>query len=82
MFTHSSLNGFTMDEIRPQQQPFPIPALREQFGDRPLPEITRKITACVACRKQKIRCQMGGMVRRAFDVGSVDYHAQSIKVCR
>ncbi|KAK5686581.1 hypothetical protein LTS10_002701 [Elasticomyces elasticus] len=27
------------------------------FGDKP-PEITRKITACVACRKQKIKCNM------------------------
>lgn len=29
-------------------------ALREAFGDRKLPEITRKITACVACRKLKV----------------------------
>lgn len=36
-----------------------VSALREQFGDRP-PEITRKITACVACRKQKIKCNMTG----------------------
>ncbi|KAK5127770.1 hypothetical protein LTR85_004886 [Meristemomyces frigidus] len=34
-------------------------ALREQLAaDRPPPEITRKITACVACRKQKIKCNM------------------------
>ena len=33
----------------------PASALREHFGDRP-PEITRKITACVACRKQKASC--------------------------
>ncbi|KXT18705.1 hypothetical protein AC579_2705 [Pseudocercospora musae] len=33
-------------------------ALREQFGDRKPPDITRKITACVACRKQKIKCNM------------------------
>ncbi|KAF2718651.1 hypothetical protein K431DRAFT_340598 [Polychaeton citri CBS 116435] len=36
----------------------PAAALREQFGDRKPPDITRKITACVACRKQKIRCHM------------------------
>ncbi|KAF2774469.1 hypothetical protein EJ03DRAFT_347068 [Teratosphaeria nubilosa] len=30
-----------------------------RFGDQQ-PEITRKITACVACRKQKIKCQMNG----------------------
>ncbi|PPJ50789.1 hypothetical protein CBER1_06506 [Cercospora berteroae] len=35
-----------------------IMALREQFGDRKPPDITRKITACVACRKQKIKCNM------------------------
>jgi hypothetical protein len=36
----------------------PLPAdgsaLRESFGDRRVPEITRKITACAACRKQKV----------------------------
>ena len=36
----------------------PVAALREQFGDRRPPDITRKITACVACRKQKIKCHM------------------------
>jgi hypothetical protein len=39
------------------QQASSAAVLREQFGDRP-PEITRKITACVACRKQKIKCHM------------------------
>ena len=29
-------------------------ALRESFGDRKIPEISRKITACVACRKLKV----------------------------
>jgi hypothetical protein len=29
-------------------------ALRQSFGDRKLPDITRKITACVACRKLKV----------------------------
>ena len=34
-------------------------ALREAFGDRnPVVDISRKITACVACRKLKIRCNM------------------------
>lgn len=35
-----------------------VMALRDQFGDRKPPDITRKITACVACRKQKIKCHM------------------------
>ena len=33
-------------------------ALREHFGDRKPPDISRKITACVACRKQKTKCNM------------------------
>ncbi|KAJ5804758.1 transcriptional regulator family: Fungal Specific TF [Penicillium psychrosexuale] len=36
-----------------------VSALRESFGDRKPPDITRKITACVACRKQKVKCHMG-----------------------
>lgn len=36
----------------------PVAALREHFGERKPPDITRKITACVACRKQKIKCHM------------------------
>jgi hypothetical protein len=32
--------------------------LREHFGDRKLPDISRKITACVVCRKLKIKCHM------------------------
>ncbi|KAF9891391.1 hypothetical protein FE257_004247 [Aspergillus nanangensis] len=35
-------------------------ALRESFGDRKIPDISRKITACVACRKLKIKCHMDG----------------------
>ncbi|KAF2653320.1 hypothetical protein K491DRAFT_718150 [Lophiostoma macrostomum CBS 122681] len=31
---------------------------REAYGDRKPPDITRRITACVACRKLKIRCHM------------------------
>ncbi|KAJ5580522.1 hypothetical protein N7450_006823 [Penicillium hetheringtonii] len=31
-----------------------VNALRDSFGDRKPPDITRKITACVACRKQKV----------------------------
>lgn len=31
-----------------------IAALRDTFGDCKPPEISRKITACVACRKQKV----------------------------
>lgn len=37
----------------------PVAALRGQFGDRKPPDITRKITACTACRKQKIKCNIG-----------------------
>ncbi|KAL2811866.1 hypothetical protein BJX63DRAFT_443843, partial [Aspergillus granulosus] len=46
-----------MDE---QAAPSPpeITALRDTFGDRKPPDISRKITACVACRKQKIKCHM------------------------
>ncbi|KAE8383627.1 hypothetical protein BDV26DRAFT_251337 [Aspergillus bertholletiae] len=36
----------------------PIRRLRDTFGDPKPPDITRKITACVACRKQKIKCHM------------------------
>lgn len=32
----------------------PVRALRDIFGDPKPPEISRKITACVACRKQKV----------------------------
>ncbi|KAL4872786.1 hypothetical protein BDV12DRAFT_126325 [Aspergillus spectabilis] len=35
-----------------------VSALRDTFGDRKPPDITRKITACVACRKQKVKCHM------------------------
>ncbi|KAL4891208.1 hypothetical protein BDV59DRAFT_194421 [Aspergillus ambiguus] len=33
-------------------------SLRESFGDRRIPDISRKITACVACRKLKTKCHM------------------------
>jgi hypothetical protein len=33
----------------------PVSDLADAFGDPKLPEISRKITACVACRKQKVR---------------------------
>ncbi|KIW23677.1 uncharacterized protein PV07_11857 [Cladophialophora immunda] len=36
-----------------------VQALRESFGDRKPIDISRKITACVSCRKQKIKCNMG-----------------------
>ncbi|OOQ89140.1 hypothetical protein PEBR_10793 [Penicillium brasilianum] len=42
-----------MDEVSLSPPPAVI-ALRESFGDRKPPDITRKITACVACRKQKV----------------------------
>ena len=29
--------------------------LRESFGDRRPPDISRKITACVSCRKLKVK---------------------------
>jgi hypothetical protein len=31
-----------------------VDVLREHFGDGKPPDITRKVTACVACRKQKV----------------------------
>lgn len=40
----------------PLAMPADAEALRESFGDRKPPDITRKITACVACRKQKVDC--------------------------
>lgn len=40
--------------------PSPIRELRDAFGDPKPPDISRKITACVACRKQKIKCHMPG----------------------
>ncbi|KAJ5610739.1 hypothetical protein N7510_007458 [Penicillium lagena] len=46
----------------PLPTPTGVNALRESFGDRKPPDITRKITACVACRKQKVylsvKCHM------------------------
>jgi hypothetical protein len=42
-----------MEEVSLSSPPAVI-ALRESFGDRKPPDITRKITACVACRKQKV----------------------------
>ena len=35
-------------------RPSAAAALRESFGDRRLPDISRKITACVSCRKLKV----------------------------
>ncbi|KAF3386749.1 Transcriptional activator of proteases prtT [Penicillium rolfsii] len=46
-----------MDD-KPLASPPAVIALRESFGDRKPPDITRKITACVACRKQKVKCHM------------------------
>ncbi|KAJ9144626.1 Transcription factor [Pleurostoma richardsiae] len=44
-----------MDAVNPTS---PVRALRDAFGDPKPPAISRKITACVACRKQKIKCHM------------------------
>ncbi|KAM0717106.1 hypothetical protein Q7P37_006958 [Cladosporium fusiforme] len=33
-------------------------ALRASFGDRRPPDISRKITACVSCRKLKVKCNI------------------------
>ena len=35
--------------------------LRESFGDRKIPDISRKITACVSCRKLKVRRSFIGL---------------------
>lgn len=48
----TSIQALIMDIELPS--PPPVSALRESFGDRKPPDITRKITACVACRKQKV----------------------------
>ena len=32
----------------------PVRELRDRFGDPKPPDISRKITACAACRKQKV----------------------------
>ncbi|CAI7564865.1 unnamed protein product [Penicillium pancosmium] len=45
-------------EDAPLPSPLEVNALRDSFGDRKPPDITRKITACVACRKQKVKCHM------------------------
>jgi hypothetical protein len=36
-------------------RPSAAAALRESFGDRRPPDISRKITACVSCRKLKVQ---------------------------
>ncbi|KAK7226763.1 hypothetical protein V2G26_014766 [Clonostachys chloroleuca] len=41
----------------PLKLPLGPDALRASFGDRKI-DVSRKITACVACRKQKIKCHM------------------------
>ncbi|KAI1847509.1 hypothetical protein JX266_006361 [Neoarthrinium moseri] len=38
----------------------PVSELRDASGDSNPPDSNRKITACVACRKQKIKCHMPG----------------------
>jgi hypothetical protein len=43
-------------------------ALRESFGDRKLPDISRKITACVACRKQKVKISYLSMYAVGADI--------------
>ncbi|KAJ5928689.1 hypothetical protein N7466_007645 [Penicillium verhagenii] len=58
-----------MDEMDALPSPPAVNALRESFGDRKPPDITRKITACVACRKQKTLLEedvtwKGAMVRK------------------
>ena len=37
-------------------------ALRESFGDRKIPDISRRITACVLCRKLKVNAQRWGSI--------------------
>ncbi|KAJ6114837.1 hypothetical protein N7486_000615 [Penicillium sp. IBT 16267x] len=55
----------TMDA--PLLSPTGVNALRESFGDQKPPDITRKITTCVACRKQKVSnatCAMASLPAR------------------
>ncbi|KAJ6153729.1 hypothetical protein N7470_006688 [Penicillium chermesinum] len=48
------------DHLDPERPPSPVRQLRNSFGDPKPPEISRRITSCVACRKQKIKCDMPG----------------------
>ncbi|CZR68275.1 uncharacterized protein PAC_18174 [Phialocephala subalpina] len=43
-----------------QASPAPqhLNAFREEYGDPRPPEISRKITACVSCRKHKVKCDL------------------------
>lgn len=63
-------------EDAPLPSPLEVNALRDSFGDRKPPDITRKITACVACRKQKVRhdAASGGTVKlRRNSIGQMSY---------
>ncbi|KAJ6438795.1 hypothetical protein O9K51_08196 [Purpureocillium lavendulum] len=54
-------------------------ALRESFGDRKIPEISRKITACVSCRKLKVRSPVRpGPAATSID-GAIKCHMSSNK---
>lgn len=47
-----------MSPSKPQDD-VAVRAFRDSFGDRKPPDISRKITACVACRKQKVAITSG-----------------------
>jgi len=51
-----------MNSLQNSTSGSPASALRELFREKP-PEITRKITACVACRKQKVRLRRNALGR-------------------
>ncbi|RLL96985.1 hypothetical protein CFD26_101531 [Aspergillus turcosus] len=50
-----------------------VSALRDTFGDRKPPNITRKITACVACRKQKVVVHLNLNKNSAHEAGQMPY---------
>ena len=53
--TRAEVCSATIDMEDVQSSNTPAMALRDSFGDRRIPDISRKVTACVACRKQKVR---------------------------
>lgn len=51
-----------------------VAALRESFGDGKPPEISRKITACVACRRQKVKNKYQNVHVSLADVLQIKCH--------
>lgn len=51
-------------EYDAKMSPSAAMALRDSFGDRKMPDISRKITACVLCRKLKVNAQCWGSITK------------------